>query len=116
MEHQGTPYIYVFIRKDLPLPQQVVQSAHACIEATKSFLDNNLEHPHLVVLGVKGEQQLYNSVQKLDKAGVRYRVFIEPDRNNEATAIATEPIFGAQRRLFRNYRCLGDTAQTEVFS
>ena len=116
MEHQVTPYIYVFIRKDLPLPQQVVQSSHACIEAAKSFLDNELEHPHLVVLGVKGEQQLYNSAQKLDKAGVRYRVFIEPDRNNEATAIATEPIFGEQRRLFRNYRCLGDTAQTEVLS
>jgi len=91
----------------------VVQSAHACIEATKSFLDNNLEHPHLVVLGVKGEHQLYNSARKLDSAGIRYRIFTEPDRNDEATAIATEPIFGEQRRLFRNYRCLGDTAPTQ---
>ena len=91
----------------------MVQSSHACIEAAKSFLNNDLEHPHLVVLGVKGEQQLYNSARKLDNAGIRYRIFVEPDRDNEATAIATEPIFGEQRRLFRNYRCLGDTAPTQ---
>lgn len=113
MEHQVTPYIYCFIRKDLSLPQQVVQSSHACIEAAKAFLDNELEHPHLVVLGVKGEQQLYNSARKLDKAGVQYRIFTEPDRNGEATALATEPIFGERRHLFRSYRCLGDTAPTE---
>ena len=116
MEHQGTPYVYVFIRKDLSFPQQVVQSAHAAIEAAKSFLDNELDHPHLVVLGVKDQQQLYKSAQKLDRAGVQYRIFTEPDRNGEATALATEPIFGEQRHLFRAYRCLGDTAQTEVLS
>lgn len=110
MTHQDTPYIYVFIRKDLSLPQQVVQSSHACIEAAKSFLSNDLEHPHLVVLGVKGEHQLYTAAQKLDKAGIRYRTFIEPDRNDEATAIATEPVFGEKRHLFRTYRCLGDNA------
>lgn len=91
----------------------MVQSSHACIEAAKAFLGNELDHPHLIVLGVKGEQQLYNSARKLDKAGIQYRIFTEPDRDNEATAIATEPIFGEQRRLFRTYRCLGDTAPTE---
>ena len=95
------------------MPQQVVQSSHACIEAAKSFLDKELEHPHLVVLGVKGEQQLYNSARKLDKAGIRYRIFTEPDRNDEATAIATEPVFGEQRHLFRTYRCLGDNTPTQ---
>ncbi len=71
------------------------------------------EHPHLVVLGVKNEQQLYNSAQKLDKAGIRYRIFTEPDRNGEATSLATEPIIGEEkRRLFRSYRCLGDIVQT----
>lgn len=88
-----------------------MQASHACIESAKAFLND--EHPHLVVLGVKGEQQLHNSARKLDQAGVRYRIFIEPDRNDEATAIATEPITGERRRLFRNYRCLGDTTSTE---
>lgn len=87
-----------------------MQASHACIESAKAFLDNELEHPHLVVLGLKDEQQLHKSAQKLDQAGVRYRIFIEPDRNGEATALATEPIFGERRRLFRNYRCLGNTA------
>lgn len=114
MEHQVTPYIYIFIRKDLSVPQQTVQSCHAAIEAAKSFLDNNLEHPHLVVLGVKGEHQLYTSARKLDEAGIRYRIFTEPDRNNEATAIATEPVFGEKRHLFRTYRCLSDNAPKEA--
>lgn len=102
----------MFIRKDLSFPQQVVQSSHACIEAAKSFLVNEEEHPHLVVLGIKDEQQLYNSAKKLDQTGIRYRIFIEPDRNGEATSLATEPISGEQRRLFRSYRCLGDIVQT----
>lgn len=97
----------------MSVPQQAVQSCHAAIESAKSFLSNELEHPHLVVLGVKGEQQLYNSARKLDKAGVQYRIFTEPDRNGEATALATEPIFGERRHLFRAYRCLGDTTSTE---
>lgn len=114
MTHQDTPYIYAFIRKDLSFPQQVVQTAHATIEATKSFLNNELEHPHFIVLSIKDEQQLYKAAQKLDKAGIQYRIFTEPDRNNEATAIATEPIFGENRRLFRSYRCLGDNPPKEA--
>ena len=112
MNHQVS-YMYVLVRKDLSTPQISVQACHACIEACRSFITNTSDHPHLVLLGVKGEQQLYNSARKLDKAGVQYRIFTEPDRNGEATALATEPIFGEQRHLFRSYRCLGDTAPTQ---
>jgi len=99
------------VRKNLSFPQIVVQSSHACLEIGKSFLPDGLEHPRLVVLSIKDEQQLYNSAKKLDKAGIRYRIFTEPDLGGSATAIATEPIFGEKRRLFRSYRCLGDITQ-----
>jgi hypothetical protein len=103
--------LYCFVRKDLPHPQQVVQASHACIEATKAFLNDNLEHPHLVVLGVKDENQLKKSAHKLDLAGIQYRLFIEPDRNGEATALTTEVITSdEQRHLFRNYQLLKGVA------
>lgn len=104
--HQGIPYIYILVRKDLPFPQIVVQSAHACIEATRSFLDSQTEHPHLVVLAVQDEQQLQRCADKLGDVGIKFRLFIEPDRNDEATALATEPVFGEQRAHFRRYQCL----------
>lgn len=98
----------MLIRKDLPHSTQVVQASHACIEATRAFLTDQAEHPHLVVLGVNSQEQLQNSAKKLEKAGVRFRVFIEPDRDNESTALATEPIGGETRRIFKNYKCLGN--------
>ena len=99
----------MLIRKDLPHSTQVVQASHACIEATKAFLtDQEIDHPHLVVLGVNSQEQLHNSAKKLEKAGIRFRVFIEPDRDNESTALATEPISGETRRIFKNYKCLGN--------
>jgi hypothetical protein len=96
----------VFIRRDLSHPQQVVQASHACIEATKAFLDYQLEHPYLVVLGVKDEPCLQKCANRLSKAGIQHKVFIEPDRDNESTAIATCPVFGEQRAFFKNYQCL----------
>lgn len=96
----------MFVRKDLPQTVQVVQASHACIEATRAFLEKDVEHPHLVVLAVKDEPQLFKSAKKLDTAGIRYCTFIEPDRGGEATALATEPISGEQRRFFKNYQLL----------
>lgn len=111
MEHQvETPYLYCFVRKDLPHPTQVVQASHACIDATKAFLDDNLEHPHLVVLGVKDEAALFKSANKLASAGIKFRIFTEPDRDGEATALATEAIFGERRRFFRTYQLLKGAA------
>jgi hypothetical protein len=37
---------------------------------------------------------------------VRFRAFFEPDLDNRLTAAATEPLRGAQRRVFRDCRPL----------
>jgi hypothetical protein len=46
-------------------------------------------------------------MERLHRLGISHQPFHEPDRGNELTALATGPIFGPQRRLFRRYRCLG---------
>lgn len=40
----------------------------------------------------------------LQKHGIQFRAFREPDRNNELTAISTEPISGEMRKHLRKYR------------
>jgi hypothetical protein len=84
----------------------VVQSAHASIEAAHSLIPPNIEHPHLVVCGVKNENQLKAASERLDQAGIKYKQFIEPDIGDQWTALATEPISGDMRTHFKKYNCL----------
>jgi hypothetical protein len=96
------------VRQDLSQPQQVVQACHAAIEAAR-LLPQQLAHPHLVVIGIPDERQLCRCLEHLRRVGIAHRPFHEPDRGNELTALATEPVFGQRRRLLRRYRCLGQS-------
>ena len=94
----------------MPLPQQIVQSCHAVLEAGKSLLPSNYLHPHLVVIGIPDERQLFQCLDRMRRLNVPFRAFHEPDRQNELTAIATGPIVGEQRQIFRRFRCLEQPA------
>lgn len=100
-----TPYVYVLVRKDLTPEQITVQACHAAIEAAP-LIPPDLDHPHLVVCGVNSETHLEQAAYRLEKAGIRYRPFREADIDDQLTAIATEPIFGEDRRHFKKYNCL----------
>tara|TARA_B100000614_G_scaffold262909_1_gene300496 strand:+ start:72110 stop:72298 length:189 start_codon:yes stop_codon:yes gene_type:complete len=47
----------------------------------------------------------------LDKAGISYRLFREPDRNNEVTALATETLRGERRSFFKRFQLLNPSAE-----
>lgn len=97
----------MFVRKDLTHEQRAVQSIHAAIEAARfGLIPSNIEHPHLVLLGVKNQLSLYNCVDKLDSLNIKYRYFKEPDIDNEITSVVTEPISGEIRNHFRKYNLL----------
>jgi hypothetical protein len=99
--------VYVFVRRDLSFPQQVVQACHAAIEAA-TLLSPGDDHPHLVVLGVKSELQLRNALRRLTQYGICCKPFYEDDLGNQLTSFATQPISGDSRQLFKNYQCLRD--------
>lgn len=84
----------------------MVQAAHAAIEAAHFLIPKDEEHPHLVVCGVKTEQELLAVQNRLSGLGINLKVFREPDRGGEATAICTEPIAEDQKKLLRRYQCL----------
>lgn len=80
-----------------------MQSIHAAIEATRDgIIPHNITHPHLVLCSIPDECTLRSYMDRLDVYGIKYRPFYEPDRDNELTAIATEPLSGSNRRHFRN--------------
>lgn len=51
----------------------------------------------MVVLGVKNEQELAEWERRLADEGTRFATFIEPDRNNERTALAIMPTENGER-------------------
>lgn len=95
------------MRRDLTIPQRAVQASHAVIESVRSWYSNpSIEHPHLVMCGVKSEQQLLNASERLTEKGIPHSLWREPDRHNEATALATAPLVGESRKVFKKYQLI----------
>ena len=100
----------VVTRRDLSLPTQAVQSAHAAIdfqhahplEATEWQTKSN----YLALLTVANEEELYKLSEKATIRGIKHTIFREPDINNEITAIAFEAS-DASRRITSGCPLLG---------
>jgi hypothetical protein len=94
------------VRRDLPAAQIAVQAIHAAIEAARHFLTPDQTHPHLVLCSVGSERDLLAAADRLERLGIRFRIFCEPDRSGEVTALATEPLGPDRRGPLARYPCL----------
>jgi D-alanine-D-alanine ligase-like ATP-grasp enzyme len=97
--------MYIITRRNIGNAQKAVQSVHAAIEATRAFVKNGQEHPSVIILEVKSEEKLKKVMEELD-GKVNYVIFRESDRDNEITALATEPIYGETRKLFKRFQLI----------
>ena len=91
--------IYVVIRTDIRIEQQVVQAIHAGAEAGRSFYQPEHGIASLVLLAVPDVEALYSLRDRLTSKGVRTELFYEPDFQMGHSALATEPL-GQDRRKF----------------
>jgi len=94
-------YIYTFIREDISPAQKIVQLGHACHEAGK--LLNQWEHKHtssLILLSAKDEDDLLDIAARIDRAGILFCMFYEPDNNMGYSAICTRPVSSTRERAF----------------
>ena len=89
------------MRADLPLPDQIVQVGHACLEAGRRVQPD--AGCHLVVLTVTDQIDLAQIIDRLAAINIRCAAFYEPDHDFGLTAICTEPIADQRRRIFRHY-------------
>lgn len=96
--------MYVLVRNDLTLPQQMVQAAHAAHEAGIHLADKTGDIASIVICGVAEERTLLQEQARLAVAGIQTLLFREPDMGDAATALASAPIRGETRRHFRRYK------------
>ena len=99
-------YVYMFVRTDLSLPQQIIQMSHAAFDVgNKLGLNGNESTPHAVLFPVKNAEHLDRIQEFLDSHDVPHEKFWEPDISGH-TAISTYPVRGEERRLFRKFKTM----------
>lgn len=104
--------MYCFIRADLPIEQQIVQAAHSALEAGRD-LGKPSSNSRLILLEAKSQDQLLKISQRLAAAGIKFRMFYEPDHNRGYTSITTEPISQDEdRAFFKKYTLYKFKAET----
>jgi hypothetical protein len=81
-----------------------VQAIHAAHDAGRFFCGEADPVPSVVVCRTPSEESLLREFNRLDCRGIRTTLFREPDRNNEATALATEPLGPVARRTFSKWK------------
>lgn len=102
-------HLYIFVRRDLAPAQIVVQAAHAAIESARVHVPSGMEHPSIVLIGIRDQRELERALHRTKSSGIQVCPFYEADRDDELTAFATQPVFEHQRSFFRRYNCLTDS-------
>jgi hypothetical protein len=102
-ETAATEYVYIIARSDLPISYRACQATHAAWEAGRqAFVSSDHIHPHFALCEIANEAKLRKFSEKLTAAGIRHALWYESDLNDQLTSIATEPLSGERRRLFKN--------------
>jgi hypothetical protein len=96
--------VYVLVRKDIDLAQQIVQAVHAGAEAARAFYRATHGIASTVVLQVKDQRALLAAQQKLCALGLPHEMFNEPDFGMGASALATRPLTRGERRHMRGWQ------------
>lgn len=97
------PYVYVLVREDISLEQQLVQAAHAALEAGFRF-QRPAQTASLIVLSVPDREALGAAAARLARHGIAHHLFFEPDFGMGHSALATRPVFlPKERHLMRMY-------------
>jgi len=95
-------YSYVFVRKDISVPDQMVQVGHVCMEAGKKF--RQPKGTHLILLEVEDSVGLGIVVMLCGMMRIRYFLFYEPDEDMKYTALCTEPVSKSQKDVFKSFK------------
>lgn len=96
-------YIYVFIRQDISLAEQMVHVGHVCYhKGHDTDVLNGI--PSLVVIGVPHFAAIDRVIKKLTANEIPHQSFHDPDTDYGITAVATEPLSPQQKTVLVNYR------------
>ena len=98
------PYTYILLRKDISPEQQIVQAAHAALEA--GFIYKKPDNTsYLIVLEVADEKELLAASQMLEQRGIEHTKFFEPDNGIGYSALCTRPLFEkGEQNFFKRWK------------
>lgn len=105
--------IYAFVRTDITLAQQGVQSAHAAAEAGARFYEPTKHGvASLILLQISDLRALGKAQDALAVAGIDFTTFYEPDQDATRapgtpmglSAIGTRPMLPSEWAFFRRWR------------
>ena len=95
-------YVYIFVRRDIPVANQIVQVGHVCYEAGLNF--NAKQDTYMVLCQVDSEEDLLEIELRLNDANVETHKFYEPDDDLGYTALCSRPVNKKERKIFRKYK------------
>lgn len=97
-------WIYCFIRTDMSIAQQIVQTAHSAYEAGRG-LGKNVPFPRLVLLAVPNGEAM---IEALDYCSQHLHCypFYETEQGHEIqlTSFTTRPVSFNERQIFRQFK------------
>lgn len=84
------PKLFILIRADIPLADQVVQAGHAVAEWCKRWQNGSKEWDNSTLVYVTVNELSHLSLwqRKLEMKGIEHSIFCEPDMQNQMTTIA----------------------------
>jgi len=94
----------VIVRTDLPIEQQLVQSCHAAYEAGLRLATPVPDTDYSVICSVNSEEDLREAHRGLLDQRIPTVLFTEADLDDQATALASAPVVGEQRKAFSEFR------------
>lgn len=94
--------MYIFVRQDMSIQQQLVQACHA---AHESGIKNQISDitSSIIIFGSRNKSELEHLFSKYNSI-IPCHPFYEPYKNIGLTAFATDPIPNKLRHLFSEFK------------
>ena len=87
--------LYLVTRKDLSAGQQLAQTCHSLAQFSYDYPEDFREwvekSNYIVVLSTENEESLKDIINQLKDNDLDHSVFVEPDLDNQVTALAISP-------------------------
>ena len=99
-------YFFLFVRQDISLAAQVVQTNHATFKMARSLSQSvdDTTTPSIVLVGVPNKKALEKVIRKLQLNCIDASAFYESDDDLGLTAVATVPLNEEQHSLLEKYK------------
>lgn len=98
----NSQHMYLFIRRDLSVAQQIIQMSHAVYAVGCRWASERSHSPNFVLIGVSNESELHKIEDWLGSYNIPNAKFYEPDVS-EHTAICTIPLTVDERKIFKKF-------------